>query len=176
MKNTTAAIVTALAISLTACHTQLNPEPIIHASLQGSLLVADTLADQYLASGQWEACVAAESVSAALTVVDSIVDGAEGIPGVSVDVSACLDLNPDFAPGNPEDLSLVSALAFANQAFTAVESILTFFKGDICDQAPGLFTVVLYLEMITPDILAEVLSPDGVIELPPMIVGSYVCE
>ena len=174
MNNTILAL--ALALSLTACHTQLNPEPIIHTSLQGSLLVADTLADQYLASGQWEACVAAESVSAALTVVDSIVDGAEGIPGVSVDVSACLDLNPDFAPGNPEDPSLVSAIAFANQAFSAVEAILTFFKGDICGQAPGLFTAVLYLEMITPDILAEILSPDGVLEFSPMIVGDYVCE
>lgn len=165
-----------LVLVLPACHSQINPEPILHASLQGSVLVADTLTTQFLESGDWEACVASSSISAALNVVDDIVDGAEGIPGVSVDVSACLALNPDFAPGNPEDASVVSALAFARQAFTAVESILGFFEDDLCDKAPGLFASVLYLEMISPEVISEILVPDGVVNFPPVIVGDYVCE
>jgi len=130
--------------------------------------MASIFSRQAVEAGNWKACVAAEVISeASRSSASALFNYGNVIPEVSVDVSECLALNPDFEPGtDSEEFATVITTLITSVLETAqlVSERLT--DEDQCGTLAYIVGALEYVKAATGPIVSEVTSPDGVIVLP----------
>lgn len=151
---------------------------IVTTSISGGAAVAEIFEQQAIEAGDWRSCVAAEVVSEASQSASSALSNyGNEIPEVTVDVSPCLDLNPDFEPGDDDaDLSeVITALtnSVLETARLIVERELT--DESQCATREYVTGALEYITGATEPIVDEVVSPDGMIAIPAVTFDFSEC-
>jgi len=166
------------ALPLTACGSTQNfdPVPLVLTAVQGGEIVSSILAQNALESEAWEACVAATVTGAVLGAAqEALVDQTE-LPALGVDVSDCLIFNPDFEAGDSTLPSVSRPIEAAISTLITIDTFLNVWGDELCEKIPAIFVVYDYLEAAVPEILAEILAPDGIVSVPAISLTPDTCD
>jgi hypothetical protein len=134
------------------------------------------LAQSALAAEAWEACVASTVTGSVLEASQAAILNRSELPELSVDVSACLAFNLDFEPGDSSLPTVTLPIEAAVSTLNTVESFLTVWSEDLCEKAPVVFLLQNYLQLAVPEVLSEILSPDGVVTIPSVSLATNECQ
>lgn len=152
--------------------------PLVEAALAGSQAVTDVGLDLAVSRGDTAGCYTAAALSTALStglsVVRDLDSGRDAIPGVSVDISACIALSGETpAPIlSGEAQALVSGVSSAVlPAVAAITAGVLAASGASCETRRAIRAVSEYIQSAIPEVVSELSEPDGVITIPGRVFG-----
>ena len=171
-----------LALSSSACHTDVrdtkieNYLPIIASSLEGGSLALVLVGSEFRKNNNWTGCVGAKVISSAFLTASQVVRDPGGIfPGVSVDVSDCLNVRSDSVqvPDGAELKSLI--ISVVNSVLATVEYYVSQQKSSDCTAGQIGLAAIDYIRGAADPVISEITEFDGKIEIPPVKIDTSAC-